>query len=573
MGMFGRANAALGQWSKAHMGLIPDPSPATAGALADALGGTADMVNQYVANPVLNAMGSSFRFPTGAVQGAVAQPKSMMGRAGRMALGVAIPVPGAQEAGGARAVEEAAQAVRDLKWGPTAGERLIRAQRVLGMHGGVHPEALGVAHQAADELGMPRIDASQTVATPAPALTGDSVLNRPAPRGMIGAQGPRAPVTDGGYMIPGKAYSKAQAEVTKEIAQGPKGQGPLDLSSASGPPVVPQAPIERWQPPRGVSPRLQDALNNNDVKQGILDSMKAGQAIGADKWYHTQPIYEAFTRELGPEAGHKAFSDYMGHVAATSPRSDVSTNIRNASYYYVTQGGERAAKLPQPYGHVAQGLHQQNVTTIEGPGWDAMKNPKPVSFQANLEGNLQPVTVDTHAFRNIGMRTGDPRFLETSVASPIRDGAAEDTQAARYGEPGRPGYVVYRPQQLVKDGRLSMDEAQAIPSFWAAQPNPNEYGAAEQLYTHLGHDLGLAPADAQAAAWAGAGDLTGLQSPPTKTFPELFNERVAYTAKMRGEDPQDTLSALINRQKPLLSVGAGAGAGGLAYGASQDQNR
>ena len=67
--------------------------------------------------------------------------------------------------------------------------------------------------------------------------------------------------------------------------------------------------------------------------------------------------------------------------------------------------------------------------------------------------------------------------------------------------------------------------------------------------------MGMDPADAQSAAWAGAGKLTGLGTPPDKTFGQMHNERVLLTAKLRGEDPADTLRKLIRREAPLFAQG------------------
>jgi hypothetical protein len=202
-----------------------------------------------------------------------------------------------------------------------------------------------------------------------------------------------------------------------------------------------------------------------------------------------------------------------------------------------------------------------------------MQNPKPASFSQNLQGNLVPVTVDTHAFRNIGMRTNDPRFLETTISEKYKPGKdpGTDTLVSRYGEPGRQeGTVVFRPQQLYKGGKLDLDEAKSIPKFWASKPNENEYGASEKFYTELGRRQGLTPADAQAAAWAGGGELTGLGTVADKTFPEMLNERITYTARMRGEDPKKVLDDLVHQRRPLLGIGAagavGAGAAGAGMG-------
>lgn len=382
-----------------------------------------------------------------------------------------------------------------------------------------------------------------------------------------------------GLPIQGKDYSKASREVLDSIAAGPKGAGPMDLSTAAMIPDVPQTPIDRWEPPRGISPRMQDAMSNSAVSRGIADSMRKGVELGADKWYHTEPIRRAFVAELGEQAGQKAFSDYMDLVAATSPRSDVPTNVRNASFYYWLKQNNMPMpdKNPYPYGHVAQNLHKQNVANLSRPGdlsaavpdqvgpstaWDIYKNPKPASFSHNLQGNLEPVTVDTHAFRNIGMRTKDPRFLATSISQKYKQGAdpAADTLAARYGEISG-DKVTYRPQKLYEEGRLTMKDALETPGFWESMPNPNEYGAAEALYTKIGKRLGLAPADAQAAAWSGGGELTGLGSSPRHTFPEILNERILYTARMRGEKPSDTIKAFIRGEKPLLTLGGAAAVG------------
>ncbi len=393
-----------------------------------------------------------------------------------------------------------------------------------------------------------------------------------------------------GQAIKGKDYSKASREALDTIAKGPKGAGPLDLASMNEIPNVPQQAMERYVPARGVSPRLSEALQNPEIKKGIQQSIATGIKMGADKWYHNEPIRRAFIEEMGPEQGQKAFTKFADMVSATSPRSDVPTNIRNASYYYLhaLNGAPLPKNLVYPYGHVAQNLHRQNFETLTAPhagnlsaavleartAWDIFKNPKPASFSQNLQGNLEPGTMDTHAFRNIGMRTGDPRFLETSLTQVYKPGEpGEASMAKRFGEidinKGGKNIVTYRPQKLVEQGKLAMEEAKDIPTFWTSKPNENEYAAAETLYRDLGKKAGIPTADAQAAAWSGAGELTGLGTVATHTFPELFNERVLYTAIMRNEDPKKTLQFFIRGQKPLLSL-AGLGIVGTVLMSGSD---
>ena len=380
------------------------------------------------------------------------------------------------------------------------------------------------------------------------------------------------------------AWDSAKANAAQyEIAGMGKGAGPLDLSDLDQRiPGILQEAIPRVDPPRGVSPRLQDALANPKVLSGIEDSIRHGQTLGADKWYHNNPLYQAFVRELGPEQGHADFMKYMDYQSAASPRSDVPTNIRNASYYFTNEGKDPRSWAempvnPAPYGHIAQGLHRSNADVVrmnEGDwgGYDVFKNPKPPSYGTNLGGNLLPVALDSHAFKNIGMRTEDPRFLMTSLSdflkvdpfSDVKLAEADDiggrlSFAQQYGTPGamKDGKyrVDYKPQQLVASGRLSMDEALSRPVLWDAKPRDNEYAAGEKMYQQMGSDMGIDPADAQSAAWAGAGKLTGLGTPPDKTFGQMHNERVLLTAKLRGEDPADTLRKLIRREAPLFAEG------------------
>jgi hypothetical protein len=405
-------------------------------------------------------------------------------------------------------------------------------------------------------------------------------------RGALGSAGGKL-FTPEGLPIKGSAFTKQSQKMLKEVEEAGKGTGPLDLASQAQIPNIAQTGLERYAPPRGVSKRLEDALVDPRVIAGVKDSIEQGKAMGADKWYHTEPLRQAFAKEFAGSnsdpGGARAFQQFMDKVAATSPRSDVPTNIRNASYYYglARRGEDLPETLPYPYGHVAQNLHRQNFANLSaaaaerpGSGWNVLQNPKPASFAQNLTGNLEPVTVDTHAFRNIGMRTEDPRFLATSIRSKIKktgSAAADDeagamasnpTMVSKYGEvdPKDPSVVTFRPRKLFNEGKLSMADAKNIPSFWDSKPTDNEYAAVENFYRQLAREHGLAPADAQAAAWAGGGKLTGLGSPPAKTFPEMFNERVAYTARMRGEDPKDTLRKMIRGQAPLLGLAGTAAA-------------
>jgi hypothetical protein len=71
----------------------------------------------------------------------------------------------------------------------------------------------------------------------------------------------------------------------------------------------------------------------------------------------------------------------------------------------------------------------------------------------------------------------------------------------------------------------------------------------------IDRQVGLRPAEAQSSGWSGAGQLTGLESPPTQTFPEAYNDRVLFSSIMRGQDPYRTLELLVRGKQPLLRKG------------------
>jgi hypothetical protein len=192
---------------------------------------------------------------------------------------------------------------------------------------------------------------------------------------------------------------------------------------------------------------------------------------------------------------------------------------------------------PQPYGHLAQRLHQMNAERVATAGWDPLNNPKPASFVENLVGNQAPVTVDTHAFRLPAILGQDPRFLETTFQVG-KDAPKQNIQA------------------MVASGELPIGDAASRAAYWQAQPKANEYAAMENYYKSLGQELGLTPAQTQASAWVGGGKLTGLASDESKPFLRFLEDRIDKTAEATGQAKADVLKRFIRGELPLLSVGA-----------------
>lgn len=316
--------------------------------------------------------------------------------------------------------------------------------------------------------------------------------------------------------------------------------------------------VERFVPKK-VPERTAELLARPEVYESWLEGVKRGMPV--KDWYETGPARKSFQDQFGAEAGLGKFDQFIDAVAATSPRSDVGTNVRNASYYYgkaqpfkgrnsIPSIEDLPEKNPFPYGHLAQNLHRMNAAKTVFPGGEGLDfkaNPKPIAFAANLKGDPSVATIDTHAFRAPAMMGEDPRFLATSF-KPEKDVAPRNIQAE------------------LERGDITMEQALKQGALWESKPRPGEYAAFEDFYKRGGSDLGMSPAETQAAAWVGHGPTTGLESAP-KSFMDFVEERILKTARERGMDPKDVWRMAITGKQPLLGVGgATLGAGYLAGG-------
>ena len=208
---------------------------------------------------------------------------------------------------------------------------------------------------------------------------------------------------------PTGGLAAAAVPMAARMARGAKpatrlGESLFDYSRLRNVPDVPQYNLERYVPPRGIPERTQALADPANIAR-VNDVVKRVLA-GRLEWYNTEPLREAFISELGRARGIRAYEQYLDLVAATSPRSKVGVNARNASYYYSqAQQGQPvpSVPLPPPYGHIAQRLHIQNAENVlNNGGLPVVQNPKPASIPANLQGNQLPVTIDTHNARPVG---------------------------------------------------------------------------------------------------------------------------------------------------------------------------
>lgn len=368
-----------------------------------------------------------------------------------------------------------------------------------------------------------------------------------------------------------EAGSKGKRESFTDYRRRAAAPELFDKSRLEQVPRVPQAQMPRVQPPRGPSKEMERTLANPDVQRGVREAVERGVEGGGLRWYNTEPALERMRAMMPDDEATGRYARLMDLVAATSPRSTVPDNIRTASYYnYIAEQGLPIADKPAAgYGSIAQNLHRDNARRLdETGGWDVFKNPKPASFSTNLQGNQRNVTIDTHNMRLPAILSRDPEMLETNI-SELADSPRLGLETLVRQYPGLPKRVAkeavqpkgakgasvnYKPRDWVKAGYISMDDAAADPGLWRVKPRNNEYGYYEQWQQDRAKEMGISPAQYQASMWLGAGDTTGLGSPP-EAFLDTLEARISYTADRLGVDPEVILEQFLKGDIPLLKHG------------------
>ena len=288
----------------------------------------------------------------------------------------------------------------------------------------------------------------------------------------------------------------------------------------------------------------------------------------------------------------------MDLMGAGSPMSNVPSNIKSASAmrHRLATDPEYAAGLmnveklddarvygssrPAGYGHQSQGLQELIHARQRQGAWSgapepgvtgAMSsmtdNPKPKGFTNSLKGNMRNIAADLHFTRFMAMASNDPEFLsgQAGIGKAAADAiTARFPKAAEYiavkEVKGKP-IITFNAKKAAKEGAVDLNGLKEfdIPSLYADKPNDAEYAHFEDFMKEVGDELGMTPAQTQAALWMGAADRTGLDQTSRGTFMDLFRRRVGERAAETGRTFDDTLRDFI-RNKGLLSVPIGIGA-------------
>ena len=389
----------------------------------------------------------------------------------------------------------------------------------------INPKYLAIAGMAAPVLGMAAMKGRvpKRLVVGEGELTGENVL-RAAER-LRGGEG-----TSYGQWI-------------KENPEA--GAAMFDLANAERAGVFPEGPLARPAVgPKGVPERTVQAFKNPRAIAKLREWVDAGMQKMPDPWYRTGPLYEAFEKEWGPAQAPAEMQKMLEYIAATSTSAAVPDNLKIASYYnYLAQQGLPIPEKPAPgYGHKYQGSHRDAAIDFREGTFDPIDNPKRGSYVQNLGGNEDALTADRHFWRAVGIASGDPRFLKTRFEKELADGTK----------------IIRNLQQELAEGKITMRQAKKEPQWWDEAPKPAEYGYAESAYKRrVAEPMGLTLGKAQEKQWVGAGDVTGLGSPPEPILRTLAR-RISYTAYQMGTTPEKVLQAYVQGKIPLLELGAGA---------------
>ena len=199
------------------------------------------------------------------------------------------------------------------------------------------------------------------------------------------------------------------------------------------------------------------------------------------------------------------------------------------------------------------GIHRQLTEATQNGGINPNTNPKPATFAENVYGNLDGVTVDTHAIRGAldAMNEINPGSIPIDYIKPkFRD-------------------------QYISDP-LSLNPANMIDDSMGSQmidgtKMQTEYAVFSDIYRLTSEKLGVSPAEAQSMGWFGSGDSTGLAS-ELKSVARLLDERIDVTAQALNESKESVFKKLLNKEIPVLSLfGAASGAGLMSDGEDEPQ--
>jgi hypothetical protein len=298
-----------------------------------------------------------------------------------------------------------------------------------------------------------------------------------------------------------------------------------------------------------------------EISSALADRIRATGQLEADTryFYHTDgPVYRAARQAgLSDTEAQAYLRDLSNNVAATSPRTKVEENLRNATLVMAKDnqgipfrevvgpgtirpdGTKGISEKGYPMMTAKGGIHGGLLDDVAATGeMDVARNPKPSNFGANLSGNRSGVTMDTHAIRGTLMTLNEmqPGLVPEGFILPkFRDQYAKDPS-------------VLTPNMI--DDTLASQMTGPKGSTTKLQ---TEYPVFADIWHDAAAKLGVSPAEAQSMGWFGFGDETNLGS-ARKTPVDIFDDRLSVTAQALDITPEEAARSVFRRKIPLLAA-------------------
>ena len=293
----------------------------------------------------------------------------------------------------------------------------------------------------------------------------------------------------------------------------------------------------------------------DEIALTIATKLKSKVGSNEQFFYNTQPLIDK-AKELGiPEdVAKKQLEKLSLNYAATSPKSATEENLRSASLISAKQsanipvdsvigpgtldpktGTKGISEKGYPMMISPGGTHRKLVDGVAAEGLNLNTQPKPFTFAKNVQGNLNGVTVDSHAIRAVIFVLNDlkpgkvpiefilPKFQKKYKRNPTQ--LTFDMIDVSFATQAR-NKVLYKP----------------------------EYKIFSDIYKKVANNLSIKPAEAQALTWFNYGDRTGLVSKP-KTFVDILEERIDVTAQLTNDSKENVFKQFMQGTLPLLSLG------------------
>ena len=292
------------------------------------------------------------------------------------------------------------------------------------------------------------------------------------------------------------------------------------------------------------SPRTNQISENSDAISSAIAERLYPWVRNQDsrlQFYDTGPIYDTLIKQgIDPAT---IMPEWAGQVAATSPRTQTPTNLRNASYLLYRRGqGDpfteaQFERFGNPPGYAFMGKQLASAERFGAGEQNPLTAPKQFTFDQNVQGNLASPTIDTH-----NIRGSIYQYDQLNPGALHPDWFTSPEAYAQYRANGGFPAGGLIPRSWIDDSLANVTRGGVKKQI--------EYGPMTTPWYDAAQKLGIAPAQAQAGGWFNYGDVTGLRS-PVRSLTQLFGDQIYDSARAAGVSPERVLDWWSKKLSPL----------------------